>query len=203
MSALEALAPLVGQYLARQRWFAGSPEEAAGAEVLASDVLLPAALPDGPVLGWMLAGVSGVSYQVLVGVRPEAEALVLLGGQEASVLGSLGDGTLAYDALADPELALALLGLVTGGEQSAERVRPVGGEQSNSSMVYDERLIMKVFRRVTAGINPDVEVSLALDEVGFNHVAAPVGSWRRGDLDCAIVRELLVGGTEGLSLIHI
>ncbi|MGH9128136.1 MAG: hypothetical protein ACRDY2_04020, partial [Acidimicrobiales bacterium] len=212
---LDGLGPLAGQFLARQRWYAGSPEAAAGARILEAEVLVgggpvpggpasggpaPAPASGGPALAWVLVDVAGVTYQVLVGARPEADALVILQGQEPAVLGLLEDGHLAYDALADPELALVVLEIVTGGVQHAERVRPVGGEQSNSSMIYDDRLILKLFRRVAPGLNPDVEVSLALDRVGFNHVAAPAGSWRRGELDLAIVRELLGGGIEGWAL---
>lgn len=187
------LEPLVGQFLAHQRWFAGrgAPVEVVDAETLA----LGAA-----EVHWLLVAAGGATYQVLVGERPEAEALARLVGMEAAVIGRLPDGMLAYDALADPELALALLEMVSDGAERAERVRPVGGEQSNTSLIFDNRLIMKVFRRVQPGLNPDVEVSLALDEVGFNHVAAPVGNWRWKDYDLAIVRELLVGGSEGWAL---
>jgi len=37
-------------------------------------------------------------------------------------------------------------------------------EQSNSSVVYDKRLVLKMFRRVEAGLNPDLEIGVFLME---------------------------------------
>ena len=76
---------------------------------------------------------------------------------------------------------LVLLDRVTQGEERAEHVRPVGVEQSNSSLIYDDRLILKVFRRLHPGRNLDVEVTEALFEAGFDHVARPLGTWRIQD----------------------
>jgi len=63
-------------------------------------------------------------------------------------------------------------------------------------------VIVKLFRRVLAGPNPEVEVALALDRVGFNHLPAPVAHWRRADLDLdlALAQEYLRGGAEGWAL---
>lgn len=210
------LAPLLGAFLAHQRWFAGSEQAAAGAVLVDGELLRRGP----PGLLWALVQAGGSTYQLLVGLRPEQEAVPMLQGQEMAVLGQVRTGgvlvgpgagpagadircgydAVAYDALADPALALIVLEVVTAGAEQAERVRPVGAEQSNSSMVFDDRLILKVFRRVQAGPNPDVEVALALDRVGFNHVAAPAGHWRRGDYDLAIAQEFLHGGTEGWAL---
>jgi maltokinase len=81
-------------------------------------------------------------------------------------------------------------------------VRPVGAEQSNSSVVLGEGVILKLFRRLQPGSNPDVEVTTGLDGVGFNHLASPRGVWRRTtfDYDLAVAQEYLAGGTEGWAL---
>jgi maltokinase len=50
------------------------------------------------------------------------------------------------------------------------------------------------------GPNPDVEVTEALDRVGFNHLAAPIAIWRRDGLDLIMVQEYLAGGSEGWAL---
>ena len=50
--------------------------------------------------------------------------------------------------------------------------RPIVLEQSNTSVVFDEAVILKVLRKVEAGPNPDVEVTAGLAERGFEHVLA-------------------------------
>ncbi|MHB8506543.1 MAG: phosphotransferase, partial [Acidimicrobiales bacterium] len=105
-----------------------------------------------------------------------------------------------YDATVDPELAMELLAIVTGGAEAATRVRPVGAEQSNTSLVYDDRIILKVFRRLVAGRNPDVAVTTALHRVGFTHVARPYGVWQRSGYDLGFAQEFLAGGAEGWAL---
>ncbi len=55
--------------------------------------------------------------------------------------------------------------------------KPVGAEQSNSSTIYGDRLILKFFRRVEEGINPDLEVGNFLTEKAhFSHIPQVVGS---------------------------
>ncbi len=52
-----------------------------------------------------------------------------------------------------------------------------GAEQSNTSIVYGDRLILKLYRRQQPGINPDVEVGRYLTEdVRFPHIAAVSGT---------------------------
>ena len=55
---------------------------------------------------------------------------------------------------------------------SSDVLRPklLTGEQSNSSVIYGERLILKFFRRVEEGENPDLEIGRFLTErAGFPH----------------------------------
>jgi maltose alpha-D-glucosyltransferase/alpha-amylase len=53
----------------------------------------------------------------------------------------------------------------------------LGGEQSNSSLRFDDRLMLKVFRRVAEGVNPELEISRYLtDEVAFPHMAPLAGA---------------------------
>jgi maltose alpha-D-glucosyltransferase/alpha-amylase len=65
------------------------------------------------------------------------------------------------------------------------RVSRPGAEQSNTSLIYGDRLIMKLFRRIEPGINPDFEISRQLSEkAGFNRVPAVGGAFeyeRPGD----------------------
>ena len=49
------------------------------------------------------------------------------------------------------------------------------GEQSNSSVAFGEDALMKVFRKVTPGVNPDVQVHEVLSRVGSHDVAELYG----------------------------
>lgn len=54
--------------------------------------------------------------------------------------------------------------------------KPMGVEQSNSSIIYGNRLVLKVFRHVESGMNPDLEIGRFLSErVHFPHVPAVAG----------------------------
>ncbi len=45
------------------------------------------------------------------------------------------------------------------------------GEQSNSSMAFGDDALLKVFRKITPGVNPDIAVHQVLTEAGSDHVA--------------------------------
>ncbi|HET8962239.1 maltokinase N-terminal cap-like domain-containing protein [Nocardioides sp.] len=49
------------------------------------------------------------------------------------------------------------------------------GEQSNSSVAFGEDSLMKVFRKITPGHNPDISVHEVLTRAGSDHVAALYG----------------------------
>lgn len=51
----------------------------------------------------------------------------------------------------------------------------LSAEQSNSSVAYGEDALMKVFRKVTPGVNPDIAIHQVLTEAGSDHVAALYG----------------------------
>src|SRR6185369_16888204 len=53
--------------------------------------------------------------------------------------------------------------------------QPRKSEQSNTSISFGDRLILKVFRRLEPGINPDLEIGQALTGAGFEHVPAVAG----------------------------
>ena len=193
------LPELLRAALPRQRWYAGT--EAPGSlTVVSSDVLTPA----WPAVVSMVVRADDQLYQLAVGLRPASEeAPEFLHGHEYATFGEVKteDGpAIAYDALIDHDLTLVLLDVVSEGTEKAAFVRPVTAEQSNSSIVFEDRLILKVFRRLHEGANPDAEVTLALDDVGFNHIAAPIAVWRSDGMDKAILQPFLAGGVEGWAL---
>ena len=78
--------------------------------------------------------------------------------------------------------------------------RPIVLEHSNSSVVFDEATILKVFRKVEPGPNPDVEITRVLAEQGYPSVLPPLAELRRDGTDLAVVRAYLVEATEGWDL---
>lgn len=132
---------------------------------------------DGKLIQVIVRGDDGARYQAVLGVRD--------------------DGSIV-DATTDHDLSLALFQQVMPDEQ-VSKVRPLGAEQTNTSLVFDERLVLKVFRRLANGPNPDIDVTKTLADIGFEHVIAPVGLWRDGD-DYAVVNELLPSSTDGWHL---
>ncbi|HEX4903896.1 MAG TPA: phosphotransferase [Acidimicrobiales bacterium] len=119
------------------------------------------------------------------------------GARYQAIVGVLDDGSIV-DATSDQALSLALFRQAMPDEE-VSKVRPLGAEQTNTSLVFDERLVLKVFRRLSDGPNPDVDVTKALADIGFEHVIAPVGLWRDGD-DYAVVNELLASSVDGWQL---
>jgi maltose alpha-D-glucosyltransferase / alpha-amylase len=88
--------------------------------------------------------------------------------------------------------------------ESLERVRerPLGVDQSNTSVVLGERLLLKGFRRLETGLNPDLEVTAFLsEEVGFTAVPAVAGYAELVSADgastIAMLQEFVAGGDDG------
>jgi len=127
------------------------------------------------------------NYQVPVGVlleRPE-------GLPDSAYIGSVEAPTgprFLFDALAYEPTALLIAAKITPTSSGASTARLESGEQSNTSLVLDEKFILKVFRKLEPGINPDVEVTEALGAHGFTDVPVPVDVWREGPTDLAVLR---------------
>lgn len=207
-----ALAPSLAEFLPRQRWFGAKDRSIELVRVRSTEVLAggpggPGVSPGNPAWPALLrvdaevslAGTDDARYQVLLGLRPTGVDCEFLSGHEGAVLGEFDTAqgqALVYDALLDGELALALLRFIAP-EYPAERVRPLGAEQSNTSLVYDDAMILKVFRRLTEGHNPEVEVIETLAKVGFTSVPEPLAAWRQDDMDLAFLQRFLSGATDG------
>jgi maltokinase len=194
----DALGSLLGPYLARQRWYAGSKPPST-VSVVESRRFAPVEDRDSSRLLWALVSAESDLYQLVLAQRPDSEAEARLAGREQSRLGSVG-GMTHYDGTIDPEMALALFAAASGGARQARTARLLGAEQSNSSLVYDDEVIFKLFRRLAPGPNRDAEVTTALWRAGFARVAEPVLRWRNGGADLAFGQRYLVGGTDGWAL---
>ncbi len=69
----------------------------------------------------------------------------------------------------------ALRGLLSGLSDASLEPQPIRTEQSNSSITFGSHLIMKLFRKIDSGLNPDLEIGRFLtDERDFPHTP-PVG----------------------------
>ena len=134
-----------------RRWFASKEREREGARVSA------------------VAHADGGLELALVEVR-------FLEGTHETYLLPLGfdDGT-PVDALERPDL-LRRLAALCGVETPCATVRPMGVEQSNSSVVLDEQHVLKVYRRLEAGPNPELELLRVLGESGFANAPRLTGS---------------------------
>ena len=202
--------------MASQRWFGGKSKDVLDARVLDAGVT-PG---EPPILAVAIVEVRyGLQthdlYHLPLGFRPSEE------GWNEWVIAET-EGWVAYDAIADAELARRILELVrtdstleTGeativfrpiGELPAEldEVRPMGAEQSNSSLVIDEQLVLKLYRRLAPGMNPELEVLRFLTERGFEHTAALQGyvSYEGRPLEAtlAIVQEFIPAEGDGWEL---
>lgn len=212
------------EYITRQRWFGLRPDVIRGAE-LADAFLISEGEPAMvlALLDVLIDEGEPVRYQVPVAIRRENIDKVWEGNVVAT--GSRGgDAVVIYDAMSDGEAAWSywaamLQGLRSrsqagelearaGGvaaEPGPEAIRPMGREQSNSSLIRGESEVLKCFRRVAEGRSPELEMIETLASVGFANVAAPLGvmEYRRGDSEpslLALVQPYLHNGTEGWSL---
>ena len=183
------------EWIVQQRWYAGRNRELSSAEPavvvsLREDldlVLLDVTYTDG----------RPERYQVIVRWDSgAADAATSSGGPiveflNVATIGADDDRT-AYDALYNPADAKYLLSLIdsssTVGDvrfgkepdvtlplDAAPRVS--SAEQSNTSVIFEEKAVFKVFRRITPGINPDIELNRVLARAGNPDVARLLGSY--------------------------
>jgi len=189
------LSSILGDWLLEQRWYPGKGRTIerlsdSGVELAAGEPVLELH----HVRVWYSDG-ERAGYLVPVTIRHEPVdglAGALIGRvSSAGDQGAAASPVWAYDALRDRDQTASWLTLLADGAEVGPVVfRPEPGapipagipgdivttEQSNTSLVYGDQAILKVFRRLEPGINPDVEIHHALAATGNPHIAPLLGS---------------------------
>jgi maltokinase len=217
---------VISGFLDRTRWFGGK-----GRPYVVSDVRTLAVLPGGPppvaiyLVELTYSDPEGGTelYQVPLSYYEHPEGRLdhaFVGWWEDPDLGWVH----AYDALHDREAmalwqrafdAAAGSGELESGPLVFRRLPGhdldlkahstlFSGEQSNSSVAFGEDALMKVFRKVTPGVNPDIAVHEALTRAGSPHVAALYGWLETGSgrdvLQLALLQQFLRTASDGWDL---
>ncbi|MFI6146207.1 maltokinase [Streptomyces sp. NPDC051109] len=216
-TGLSPLEPMLRDWLPLQRWFAGKGRRIGRLRMISAADLLPPG--SSPRLVHLLLDVDGDCYQLLLGVRPALPptlAPALIGRAEQGPYA----GQCVYEGLGDPRLAALLLERLrapgTLGPLRFDRdpmalipaalaPRPLSGEQTNSSLIYGDSYILKVFRRVGPGVNPDLELPRALAAAGCARVPAPVAWYEAAlpggePLTLGVLQPYLRGSDDGWQL---
>jgi maltokinase len=197
---------VVRDQLPSKRWFGSKGRDIVGVDIVDETIFEngPPALV-GALVNVNVAGGERELYHVILlvdhdGTTRDAfdqpERLAAFGELMArgeSIKGSLGVfnfGGPGLDPMSPP------------GSQSA---RAIGAEQSNTSFVLDEAVIVKMFRRLHPGANPELELNRLLTAEGFDSIPAHVGEVTyEGELDgedvfidLGIAQNFIADGTEG------
>jgi maltokinase len=207
-------AETLGQWLRGRRWFGAKAADLSHFGVLDTVCLREEAPPlvCALVEARFNSGMHDL-YQLLVSTREP-------GGEDGEVIGQTGGATV-FDALGDPDEAAVLARLMQGGKtvDAAEgtvsfhwtgqlqpfgerpSVRPMGVEQSNSTIVLDDVAALKVFRRLLPGDNPELEMLRFLSSHGFDNIAA-LGGWyeisgERLEATLGILQRFIDDGRDG------
>ena len=193
---------LLPEFLPHQRWFGGKSRKIESTKIVdtasfnrgnSAMVLIEVAYDDGESDVYLLP--LGMSFG-----HEAAELQEKFPNAVVSPVGSTDGPGVLRDGLFRDDALQALLNLIATrgkidweqgssvglpssvfpslrGECPELKPRRISGEQSNSSIVYGDRLIMKVFRRQQSGLNPDTEIGKFLTEkTSFANIAAFGGS---------------------------
>jgi maltokinase len=200
-------------WLVKQRWFAGKGRTVHDLAVVADTEIIPGDPGLRHLMVTVSHGATSDCYQLFIGYRARLPARL-----RHARIGTVG-GLQIYDGLHDTALTRALLDAIVD-DRSVGMLRfcrmpgaeieagldslVLTGEQSNTSLVFGESAIFKVFRRVNPGPNPDLEVASALAELGSSHIAEPFG-WVETKIDgattvLAILSRYLRAASDGWSL---
>jgi trehalose synthase-fused probable maltokinase len=104
-------------------------------------------------------------------------------------------------ACADGVVQFAAVEGFAGSGYELRNTRVIEAEQSNTSIVFDDELILKVFRRVEAGVNPELELLRFLTARNFGNIAQLSGWYeyagRQMDATLGILQQFVANGEDG------
>jgi len=189
-------------FIRKQRWFRGKAREVAN--VLVNDwsklggelyvLFVEIRYAEGDDESYV------VPLKMAFGATAKRVAVDVSESVVAWVKTSKGEGVL-YDALADRTVCCTLFSAIADGrrypthekstlvafstavieeekgtEAECLSVRRLNVEQSNTSVILDDVYMLKIFRRIEEGINPDMEIGLYLTErTDFSNIAPVAG----------------------------
>ncbi len=210
------LQELVQRWLPHQRWFAGKGRR--------GTVALRPLAPMGSAATLWIAEVVYAGGDREWYLLPLSEHGDPVSSLEHVLLGTAasedGEPRYIYDALHDKDVTPQwLIGIRDPADRPPLRFQRLGevedipvdepslvltGEQSNTSLKYGDIAILKVFRRLQPGTNPDVEIGAALSARGARHVPRLLGAVT-ADLDgepyaIAMLQEYMTTATDGWEL---
>jgi maltokinase len=205
------------EWIERQRWYASKSRRVSSIEIAESVVL-----SEEPML--LLALVQAVFatgqhelYQLPLGFRRAGEE-----SEHESI--AEAEGWRVYDALEDADHARELLRRIDAADEldtgegclrfrnatgpigipEDADVRPIGLEQSNTSLVFGSELVLKIFRKLEPGINPELEMLRFLTAREFPSIA-PLRGWFEYDgrafaATLGVAQRFLPDATDGWEL---
>jgi predicted trehalose synthase len=196
---MSALTDLLRDWMPHQRWFGGKGRE--WAEVTEEGFLLDQADPVLSVHRVRVTYTDGAVETYLVPLSWREHPAEELSSAFVGAVPGKDRENYAYDALRDRDATPPwLIHLVNASTIGPMHFHPAGvayipeglpgdivsTEQSNTSLVYGQEAIFKLFRRLEPGLNPDVEIHDALRKTQNPHIAPLLGHIEIDDPDPSV-----------------
>jgi maltose alpha-D-glucosyltransferase/alpha-amylase len=133
----------------------------------------------------------GILYDAIYGMDLQQAIITNMGNQQV-----VGQGNSDIEFSANRELKRHI------EQQPVTRPRVLSAEQSNTSITYDNKYYLKLYRKVDRAINPDVEITQYLtQEAGFKHIPEFIGTikWNFGNesMVLGMMQEMVKSNSDG------